>query len=291
MPGSAQITFDHGYKLSACFEHEPDGETVKADAVNYRLDAKESGLLYFFDRDNAEVLIKVLDGCGVNGHRWVFVAPVTTLALNLEVLEVGTGRRWRYQNPRGGQTAATRSDTAAFPCDATAASWAASSLTGGPDVLQQVGPEALRQGGRAIGPWDRRGFDASEVTGLRRAAEAGKGTNCVPGGPALTLRGGYKVSMCYETEGEVGDARDWGLDSTQSGLLYFFDRNNVEVLIKVLDGCGVNRHRWVFVAPVTTLAFNLHVESPDGQRWTHTNRLGRTADTKADTSAFPCSSA
>ena len=78
--------------------------------------------------------------------------------------------------------------------------------------------------------------------------------------------------------------------SSQSGLLYFFERNNVEVLIKVLDGCGVNGHRWVFVAPVTDLAFNLHVESPTGERWTHRNRLGRTADTAADTSAFPCAS-
>jgi len=105
----------------------------------------------------------------------------------------------------------------------------------------------------------------------------------------LTLRGGYTVSMCFETyKGEVGDARDWGLDSTQSGLMYFFERNNAEVLIKVLDGCGVNGHRWVFVAPVTDLAFNLRVESPDGEVWTHTNRLGQTADAKSDVSAFPC---
>ncbi len=73
----------------------------------------------------------------------------------------------------------------------------------------------------------------------------------------------------------------------QSGLLYF-DRNNAEVLIKVLDGCGVNGHRWVFVAPVTDLAFSLHVDSPDGRRWTHTNRLGQTAEARSDTSAFAC---
>ena len=29
----------------------------------------------------------------------------------------------------------------------------------------------------------------------------------------------------------------------QSALLYFFDRDNVEVLIKVLDGCGAERGR------------------------------------------------
>ena len=66
----------------------------RRDALDYGLASDESGLLYFFDRDNAEILIKVLDGCGVNGHRWVFVAPVTDLALNLEVREVSTGRKW-----------------------------------------------------------------------------------------------------------------------------------------------------------------------------------------------------
>ena len=60
------------------------------------------------------------------------------------------------------------------------------------------------------------------------------------------------------------------------------------MLIKVLDACGVNGHRWVFVAPVTDLAFNLRVESPDGEVWTHTNRLGQTADAASNTSAFPC---
>ncbi len=50
----------------------------------------------------------------------------------------------------------------------------------------------------------------------------------------------------------------------------------------------MNGHRWVFVAPVTDLAFNLRVESPHGEVWTHTNRLGQTADAASNTSAFHC---
>ena len=245
-----------GYEVRSCFERERSGDSVTSDALDYGLASDESGLLYFFDRDNAEILIKVLDGCGVNGHRWVFVAPVTDLALNLEVREVSTGRKWRYRNP-GGETADPRGDTGAFPCSASAS---------GPAALATPAP----------------------LEPARRLA-SGSTTDCIAAGPALTLSGGYKVSMCYETyDGAVGQARDWGLDSSQSALLYFFDRNNVEVLIKVLDGCGVNGHRWVFVAPVTDLAFNLHVESPAGERWIHRNRLGQTADAAGDTSAFPC---
>ena len=170
------------------------------------------------------------------------------------------------------------SDTTAFPCTTAeiAAAKAASAGSGSGPGLAPAGTEAPPPAG-------------ADPT---RSLIAGARTDCEPGGPTLTLRGGYTVSMCYETyDGKVGDARDWGLDSSQSGLMYFFERDNAEVLIKVLDGCGVNGHRWVFVAPVTDLAFNLLVESPSGERWTHANRLGRTADAASDVAAFPCGSA
>ena len=279
-----------GYRVWACLE-TPDG--ARRRAWDYQLEADQSGLLYFFDRDNAEILVKVLDGCAINGHRWVFVAPVTTLPFRLSISEPGpylANRRqvWHYDSERRPQdriqrnlgsrvgnpkdrTARTVSDTTAFPCT-TAEIAAAKAATAGKGSGAGFGAPALA------------------TTTSRVRLSAGSTTDCEPGGPTLTLRGGYTVSMCYETyDGLVGDARDWGLGSTQSGLLYFFDRNNAEVLIKVLDGCGVNGHRWVFVAPVTDLAFNLVVESPDGQRWTHGNRLGRTADAASDVTAFPCS--
>ena len=120
----------------------------------------------------------------------------------------------------------------------------------------------------------------------------GEGTDCEPQ-PVLSLSGGYTVNMCVEylKEGEavVVGAKDYELDSEQSAILYFFDRNNAEVLIKVLDGCAINKHRWVFAAPVTSLAFNLTVESPDGDVWRHDNRLNQTAEAKSDLMAFACS--
>ena len=102
------------------------------------------------------------------------------------------------------------------------------------------------------------------------------------------------MKMCVEylkdREPTVVGAEDYGLDSEQSAILYFFDRNNAEVLIKVLDGCAINGHRWVFVAPVTSLAFNIEVELPDGEEvWTHDNRLDQTAAAASDIEAFACS--
>ena len=40
-------------------------------------DSDDSGLLFFFDPDNWEMLVKVLDGCDFNGNYWVFAAATT----------------------------------------------------------------------------------------------------------------------------------------------------------------------------------------------------------------------
>lgn len=114
-------------------------------------------------------------------------------------------------------------------------------------------------------------------------------SGCTPTTTALQFDGGYKVSMCYRTpQGAVGQARSGIWASGQAGLLWFFDRGNAEVLVKVLDGCSHNGHRWVYVAPVTDLEFNLWVTGPGGRRWTHSNRQGTTASAKSDTRAFSC---
>lgn len=119
---------------------------------------------------------------------------------------------------------------------------------------------------------------------------------CAPTNTVLQFDGGYGVSMCYTTPtGAVGQAKAGIWSSGESGLLWFFDPGNAEVLVKVLDACAVppsqggTGHRWVFVAPVTTLGFNLRITGPGGQVWTHTNRQGRTASTRSDLYGFSCS--
>ncbi len=117
----------------------------------------------------------------------------------------------------------------------------------------------------------------------------GEYTDCRPTTAPLVFDGGYQVSMCYETaEGTVGEARAGIWASGQSGLLWFFNRDNAEVLVKVLDGCSYDGRRWVLVAPVTDVAFNLHVTSTGDRQWTYRNRLGATAAARSDTSAFVC---
>ena len=118
--------------------------------------------------------------------------------------------------------------------------------------------------------------------------EAPHVASCTPTNTVLEFEGGYEVSMCYllpngEQRQVEGDR--W---SNEAGILWFFGRNNPEVLVKVLNNCNESGYRWVFVAPVTTLEFSLRITGPGGAPWEHTNAPGATAATKSDLRAFRC---
>ncbi len=62
----------------------------------------DSGLFYFFSEDNWEMLVKVLDGCAINGHYWVLAAATTDVGYTLEVRDLQAGGEPRtYTNPVG----------------------------------------------------------------------------------------------------------------------------------------------------------------------------------------------
>ena len=72
-----------------------------------------SGLFWFFGADNWELLVKVLDGCGVNSRKWVFSAGTTDQHYSLIVTDVRSGITKRYFN-YAGQAAPAITDTDAF---------------------------------------------------------------------------------------------------------------------------------------------------------------------------------
>ena len=72
-----------------------------------------SGLFYFFDPDNWEILVSVLNGCQFNDHFWVFAAGATDLGWELTVEDTVTGENRVWDNPLGAPAAAI-TDTQAF---------------------------------------------------------------------------------------------------------------------------------------------------------------------------------
>ncbi|MEM1179349.1 MAG: hypothetical protein AAGM22_13450 [Acidobacteriota bacterium] len=75
--------------------------------------SEDSSVFYFFQPSNWELMVKVLDGCDVNGQVWVFISGSTDVEYSVEVTDTATGINRVYGNPLG-QTAVTVTDTSAF---------------------------------------------------------------------------------------------------------------------------------------------------------------------------------
>ncbi len=88
-----------------------NGNTGFGNVVPYG--SSDSGLMWFFNPDNWEMLVKVLNGCGVNNHYWVFAALTTNVQYTLQVTDTATGNVVQYSNPLGNSSPAI-TDASAF---------------------------------------------------------------------------------------------------------------------------------------------------------------------------------
>jgi len=73
----------------------------------------DTGYYWFFRDTNVEMVLKVLDGCGVNGHYWVFAGGLTNVQVEMEVCDTQEGIQRTYRNPQE-TTFQPIQDTAAF---------------------------------------------------------------------------------------------------------------------------------------------------------------------------------
>ncbi|MEM9406363.1 MAG: PQQ-dependent sugar dehydrogenase [Acidobacteriota bacterium] len=75
----------------------------------------DTGFFWFFDPENLEAVVKVLDACAPFEAYWVFAAGLTDVEVVLEVTDSSTGQLQRYENPQGTPFQPVQ-DTAAFDC-------------------------------------------------------------------------------------------------------------------------------------------------------------------------------
>lgn len=75
-----------------------DGAAKTATAIKYTSD---SGLFWFFDQANIEVLVKMIDACSFNQRFWVYSGGTTDLDVTITVTDSKTGQVKTYNNPRG----------------------------------------------------------------------------------------------------------------------------------------------------------------------------------------------
>lgn len=159
----------------------------------------QTGLFYFFDANNIELIVKVL---GAGNSFWVFYGGLSNLPYWITVTDTATGATRTYFSSGSLCGAA---DTGAFPAGSVSSQGtaAASRLV---ELPVPVAAEPL--------------------------AEAA----CAPG--TLCLLGGrFQVAVNYRNNGTEGAAAPRAL-TDQSGLFSFFDPSNVELVVKLLPAAN-----------------------------------------------------
>ncbi len=214
----------------------------------------DSGLLWFFEADNWEMLIKVLDGCAINDRFWVFAAATTTVEYDLRVTDTALGTVRDYFNLLGNSAAAIN-DTGAFANCSVAGS------------AGQAPPARVRS-------------RPSGVTAIRRAAAPLKGS-CIPSPTNMCLSDDrFSVEVEWRDYlGNTGSAQVVDVRSPDSGMFWFFGPANWEMLVKVLDACDVNGKFLFLGAASTDVEYTVTVtDTESGVSWQHTNPLGNPSE-------------
>ena len=84
------------------FKVEAEWSTGGAEGPAFAVaDTADSGRFWFFDEDNTELVVKVLNGCGVNDRYWFFASGLTDVEVLITVTDTQTGQTRRYFNPLG----------------------------------------------------------------------------------------------------------------------------------------------------------------------------------------------
>jgi hypothetical protein len=119
------------------------------------------------------------------------------------------------------------------------------------------------------------------------------GNGCTPTSTSLCLQGSrFQVELQWQSPPDFPALRPAlvsPLTTAQTGFFYFVGAENLELMVKVLDGCALNSHDWVFAAAATNVEYTLKVTDTTTSivREYH-NALGERAAAVNDTSAFLC---
>ena len=235
--------------LGGRFEVTVRWKTGESEGVGHALHrSDQTGLFWFFDPGNTELLVKMLDGEPVNGHTWFFSGALSDVEYWVDVRDLATGTVRTYHNPRG--SLCGRVDTRAFP--------------------PAPEPAALSA------PLETAPLPLSPVP----SCTAGPNTLCLGGRFHVTATFKNPLAGNVETEGQAIPG------SGDTGYFWFFDETNFELAVKVLDGTPVNGKHWVFWGALSDVEYTLTViDVETGNVKEYKNPRGRVCG-GADTSAF-----
>jgi len=235
---------------------------------------EDTGYFWFFSPNNVEVMIKVLDGRYINDSWWVFFGALSSVEYTVTVRDTYTGESKSYHNPSS--HLASIGDTDALP---------------GYEPIQLIVPATL-PGTTLPGMilpgmiLPRAGQFVSEVIPQLESSPRAEGL-CIATDSVFCVQDGrFAVEVSWVVPPSESGHGHAELLTPETGYFWFFSPNNIELVLKVLDGREINGHWWVFFGALSDVDYTLKVtDTQTGDIKIFHNPQGLLASV-ADTEAF-----
>lgn len=215
-----------------------------------------TGLFYFFNENNIELIVKMIDGRSLNDFFWTFYGALSTVEYWITVRDTDSGEVATYHNPP--DEICGLGDVRSFPIPGEGAPVltlrdSRPRIAGG---VPRAEPEAVVSG-------------SFPVDGL----EAGGGTTgtCEPGPRTLCLLDDrFRVEVQWTNprppmNSGVGTVAPVpSVTSDESGFFWFFSPDNIELVVKMIDGRPVNGRFWFFYGALSDVEYTIRVTDTVG---------------------------
>ncbi|MEO8432640.1 MAG: PKD domain-containing protein [Acidobacteriota bacterium] len=215
------------FRVEADWRVPSQGTSGKGTAVPLTGD---TGFFWFFTNNNVELVVKVVDGRAFNGKFWFFSGALSDVEYTIRVTDTTTGAVRTYFNPQG--TLASTSDTSAFD-------------SGGGTAVASPSPAASADSGGAAHP--------------TRADPAA--SPCGASDTRMCLNGSrFRVEVAWRVPDQNTSGEATAVPVTgDTGYFWFFSANNVELVVKVVDGRAFNGRYWVFAGGLSDVGYTITV--------------------------------
>jgi hypothetical protein len=110
-PGDGRFEIQVSFHTSQGGGHSGSGHAIRLSSLG----VTEGGLFWFFGGSNPEMLIKLIDGCSLTSHFWVFFAATTNVGFTVTVTDTQTAHQAIYTNADK-HAAPPVQDTSALSC-------------------------------------------------------------------------------------------------------------------------------------------------------------------------------
>ena len=241
--------------------HDFSGAPVRGRATGF---GSSSADFWFFDESNREIFLKVIDACELTENFWVFWSALSNISYSVVVVDTLTGQRLVYENPSGYV--------------------APSVLDANTDFRWCVGQSEVSASRERFVFTD----SLPAPTNPHVVEQESPSGPCLESGSVACLLGGrFRVEGVWrDFHGNSGVANFLAV-SEASAYGSFFDENNKEIFVKLVDACALTGNYWVFAAGLTNLEATLRVtDTVFGKVYEQSSPLGENFAPNLDIGTF-----